>query len=516
MQTKSAGITLFAAIDVGSYELGLMIAECSRKRGIRVIDHVTHRINLGTDTYTTGKISYAHVAELKRVLADYRRIMDNYGVTDYRAYGTSAIREMVNSQIVLTQIEQQTGIHIDVLSNSEQRFLDYKSIAAKGEGFSRFIESGTAIVDIGGSSIQISLFDKDHLILTQNLRMGVLRLYDQLRNIDAGASRRDYVITELIDSQLTVFKNLYLKDREIRNIIVVDDYISPVLEHYISDRDNPGFTDSPSFDVFMDDLRSSNPQDFARRYDVSDDNVPLMYISGMLLSRVLRTTGAGRIWAPGVTLCDGMIYEFTENRKILPPGHDFEEDIIACAKNIGRRYMGLEERGRALENISLKIFDSTRKYHGMGGRERLLMRIAALLHDCGKYISMSDSGECSYDIIMSTEIIGLSHLEREIVANVVRYNHSSFVYFAAQEMVTDLDHDSYLTITRLTAILRIANGLDRSHMQKFQDLKAKVKDGMLVITVSAEEDLTMERGLFGDRADFFEEVYGIRPVIRQR
>ena len=325
-----------------------------------------------------------------------------------------------------------------------------------------------------------------------------------------------YVITELIDSQLTVFKNLYLKDREIRNIIVVDDYISPVLEHYISDRDNPGFTDSPSFDVFMDDLRSSNPQDFARRYDVSDDNVPLMYISGMLLSRVLRTTGAGRIWAPGVTLCDGMIYEFTENRKILPPGHDFEEDIIACAKNIGRRYMGLEERGRALENISLKIFDSTRKYHGMGGRERLLMRIAALLHDCGKYISMSDSGECSYDIIMSTEIIGLSHLEREIVANVVRYNHSSFVYFAAQEMVTDLDHDSYLTITRLTAILRIANGLDRSHMQKFQDLKAKVKDGMLVITVSAEEDLTMERGLFGDRADFFEEVYGIRPVIRQR
>lgn len=64
----------------------------------------------------------------------------------------------------------------------------------------------------------------------------------------------------------------------------------------------------------------------------------------------------------------------------------------------------------------------------MGRRERLLLRIATLLHDCGKYISLVNLGECSYAIIMATEIIGLSHREREIVANIVRYNHLEFDY----------------------------------------------------------------------------------------
>ncbi len=97
-------VQLFGAIDVGSYEIGLTISECSKKNGIREIDHVSHRINLGTDTFRTGKISYEHVGELKALLSEYRKIMDSYGVKEYRAYGTSAIREMVNSTVVLDGI----------------------------------------------------------------------------------------------------------------------------------------------------------------------------------------------------------------------------------------------------------------------------------------------------------------------------------------------------------------------------------------------------------------------------
>ena len=60
-------------------------------------------------------------------------------------------------------------------------------------------------------------------------------------------------------------------------------------------------------------------------------------------------------------------------------------------------------------------FDSMKKVHGMGDRERLLLQIAVQLHDCGKYISMGDVAECSYQIIMATEIIGLSTEERQIM-----------------------------------------------------------------------------------------------------
>ena len=68
----------------------------------------------------------------------------------------------------------------------------------------------------------------------------------------------------------------------------------------------------------------------------------------------------------------------------------------------------------------------------------------------------------------------------------------------------------------LTAILRVANGLDRSHKQKFRDIKTLLKDNQLVITAGTPEDITLERGLFTERAAFFEEVFSVKLVIRQK
>ncbi|MBD5464951.1 MAG: exopolyphosphatase, partial [Lachnospiraceae bacterium] len=110
----------FAAIDVGSYELAMKIFEISKRNGIREIDLIRHSIELGTDTYNTGKISYERVDELCGVLKEFSAIMDSYGVDAYKAYGTSAIRETENTIIVLDQIRNRTGIQIEVLSNSEQ------------------------------------------------------------------------------------------------------------------------------------------------------------------------------------------------------------------------------------------------------------------------------------------------------------------------------------------------------------------------------------------------------------
>lgn len=504
----------FAAIDVGSYELAMKIFEISAKDGLREIDHIRHRIDLGTDTFATGKISYDRVDELCRVLRDYRDIMKSYRVEDYTAYGTSAIRETQNTAIVLDQIAQRTGVHIEVLSNSEQRFLNYKAIASKGR-FHKVVEKGTAIVDIGGGSIQISLFDKDTLVTTQNMRLGVLRLQDQLGRLNISPRQHEVILDEMVSSQIAVFKKLHLKDRQIDNIIVVDDYISAIMGKNVAGLEE-GSVETSAVEKFLERIRNKSNQQAAIALDMPEENIPLLYISGMLINRIAKVMDAKLIWAPGVTLCDGMAYEYGQKHKIIKEEHDFEQDIIACAQNISKRYMGSKRRGETLEKIAMTIFDSMRKVHGLGKRERLLLRIATLLHDCGKYISLVNLGECSYNIILSTEIIGLSHLEREIVANVVKYNHMDFSYREVMRQSDAIDREAYLTIAKLTAILKIANGLDRSHKQKFKDVKASLKERELVITVDASVDITLEKGLFTKRSDFFEEVYSIRPVIRQR
>ena len=111
---------VFAAIDVGSYEISLKIFELSMKNGVRELDHVRHRMDIGSETYATGRISSYHVDEMIRILSEFKKIMKEYGVTHYQAYGTSAIRETKDIAIVRDLIENRTGIHIDVLSNSEQ------------------------------------------------------------------------------------------------------------------------------------------------------------------------------------------------------------------------------------------------------------------------------------------------------------------------------------------------------------------------------------------------------------
>ncbi len=507
---------VFAAIDVGSYEMALKIFELSEKTGVRELDHVRHRMDLGSETYATGQIGSSHVDEMIRILSEFRQIMKSYGATHYKAYGTSAIRETRDIGILQELIRQRTHIQVDVLSNSEQRFLDYKSIALKSKQFQEIIKKPTAIIDIGGGSIQISLFEKDALVATQNLKTGVLRLHAIMQTVQATRLKYFDFISELVNTQLSVFSKMYLKDRKIENIIFIDDYVSPVLRRVKNEPGKVGYVSAEEYLGFMENSKDVNSSKVAKRLNIPEENIPLLYVSAILIKCILNITKAEHLWAPGVTLCDGIAYEYAEKKNYIKTPHDFEHDIVSCAQNISKRYMGSKVRRETLWQIASTIFDNTKKMHGLTKRDRLLLQVATMLHDCGKYISMINLGDCSYNIIMSTEIIGLSHKERQIVANVVRYNHEEFDYFGSHSPYMEgLSYGEYLKVAKLTAILRVTNGLDRTHNQKFKDIKVSVKGKEMIINIDTREDITLEKGLFANRASFFEEVFGVRPVIRQ-
>lgn len=511
-------VKTFAAIDVGSFELSMKIYEFPGKNNMREIDSIREQIDLGGDTYATGKISNEKIDELCRALEKFTDIMKSYRVDAYRAYATSAIREAKNGIIVLDQIAQRTGLEVKILSNSEQRFLDYKSVASKGSVLQKIIEEKTAILDIGGGSIQISLFDNDTLVSTQNLRLGVLRIQEILTHLNAGHNQIEPLVDEIVSAQMTPYKKLYLKDREIKNIIIVDDYLSPLAVKRAGKDPEKATISIKGFDELTTLFATNGQTDIAKKLDMPEEKIPLLRISSVLVKRIAEIMGAEAMWAPGVGLSDGIAYEYGEENKLLRAEHDFEKDIVACAINISKRYMGSRKRAETLENISISIFDSMKKIHGMGKRERLLLRLATLLHDCGKYISLVNIGETSYDIIMATEIIGLSHMERELVANIVRFNHSDFTEYEVHGGLgyASVDRENYLKIAKLTAILRLANSLDRSHRQKLKEVKAQLADNELLLTVDTQEDVTLERGYLDMSVDFFKEVFSVVPVLRSK
>ena len=140
--------------------------------------------------------------------------------------------------------------------------------------------------------------------------------------------------------------------------------------------------------------------------------------------------------------------------------------------------------------------------------------MAVMLHDVGKYISLNNVSESSYNIIMSNEIIGLSHIEREMIALIAKYNTKRLPSYDELVMESSLSAAQYLEVSGLTAIVRLANALDRSHLQKIQAIRAEIKDRELILHLTVNRDFTLEQGLAGDKLEFFNEVFSIQPVLK--
>lgn len=503
-----SGLT-FAAIDIGSFELMMKIYEFNKSGKMKQLDCVRYRLYLGQDTYNHGKIGFDKMNELCEQLIHFKDIMDSYGVEQVRICTTSAIRETQNTRLVLEQIMTKTGLKVEVLSNSEQRFLEYKAIATKDEYFNRMIQKKTAVADIGGGSLQMSLFNKDRLIATQNMRLGALRIKERLEETGYGSNRYISMIEELIENDLGTFERLYIRDMKIENIIVVGEVPSRLI-HAIGERDER--VSSKQYMEFYESTIMKSPEKIGKELEMSADYSQMIYPAMVLLKSIINRTGADTLWAPGVHLCDGMAYDYGVKKKLIKEKHDFEEDILAAAERISARYMCNQEHTTKVRSYGVTIFDTIKKIHGMGKRERLLLEIIAMLHDCGKYISLSHAPQSSYNIVMSTEIIGLSHLERQIVANTIRYN--TLDMSEQETLVQQLGEKAYLTMYKLAAILRIANVLDRSHRQKVDKVKAVFKNGILTIHVDTWEDLSLEKKFFMEKAQFFEEVFCVKIDLK--
>lgn len=510
----------FAAIDVGSFEVELGIYTLSEKSGICSVDHLKHTIALGKDTYNDGKISYRLVDELCVVLAEFVRVMEGYHVEEYRAYATSAMREAENSRIVLDQIRVRTGIEVKVISNSEQRLLSYKAIAAKDEEFQRAILDGTAIMGVGFGSMQVSLFDKDALVSTQNLPLGVLRLRELLSHVKASTKVLRGITAELVDNELITFRKMYLKDRNINHLICVGEATMMLYYKMAAKRERISAQEFANFNKRLENMTLDQIEE---TFDVNSEYATMMQPATMIFKRMMELTGAQNLWIPGIVLTDGIAAEYGEDRKILKFNHNFDNDILVTARNMAKRYKCHMSHVQAVETLAVEVFDCMKKHHGLGKRERLLLQIAANLHSCGKFVTMRDASECAYNLIMATEIIGLSHLEREVVANVVRYHSRGFNY---NEIRLDPDPSKYsrfasqgdvtLVIAKLTAILRLANAMDRGHKGKLLGCRFKIKEEELVITTEYEGDVTLEQLSIERKTDFFEEIYGVLPVLKQK
>lgn len=504
---------MFAAIYVGSSEIALKIYEINGRKSFKQIDGVSRIIELGKDTYRKGYLSIETIGEVCRTLNDFKKKMKEYQVSEYRAYATSAVREADNTEMILDAIKRNADLTVQVLSNSEQRYMNFKGLVAKYGDFHQVVSKNTAFVDVGAGSVQVSLFDKNNLTVTENIPIGAVRVRDYLSIVGTRAGRLDKIISEYVENDIVTFRNLYLNDKEIKNIIAVGEVINAV-KKIVPELELDEKITREQFNAIYKRVVSMSPEQLAEQYGIPYERATLMLPNILIYQSFLNNCKAEEIYAPNVDFCNGIVASYMDEGSRVVFNHNFEEDIIATAYNISKRYRSNRSHTERVADYALKIFDSVKKVHGLGKKERLQLQIAAILHECGNYINMHEGAENSYFIVANTEILGLSHKERMEVANIVKYN---ILYLPSKDKIaSEIGECDYMLIAKLAAILRIANNLDKSHTQKIEDIEVTIKDDKMVISAKTFEDISLEAGLFEPRADFFEKVYGIRPVLRQK
>lgn len=502
----------FAAIYIGTYEVSLKIFEFSGKKKIHEIDHIRSRVELGRDAYTKGVIGYELVDELCDTLKEFSDIMKGYRVDQYEAYASAVLRDSSNELFILDQIRLRTGFHVQVISNSEHRFISYKSVAGREE-FEKMIQSSAAVVDVGGAGLQITLFRNGSLVTTQHVVLGTLRLSDLLRDRSKSLVMAEKQIEELINKKLETLRHLYLKE-EVEYIIFMGDYCMELMKHLDKNNQQDNVVRTEKFLKYIAKLQKKNVEEISAELNLANDNDPLIVPSILLFKALAENMKSHQVWVPGVNINDGIAYSYAERNHLVRSVHDFEQDIISAAMNLSRHYFSYSPHIEALTQMSTKIFDTMKKTHGLGNREKLLLEVATILHDCGKYVSFANSPECAYQIIMSSEIIGLTHLEREIAALTVLYNTLPLPEY--EELSDRLDQYSYMVVAKLSAILRLSNALDQSHKQKFKNLRITIKGKELIITVESFEDISLEQALFEEKTAYFESVFSIKPVLKEK
>ncbi len=501
---------LFASIYIGTYETTLKVFEISKQKGLKSIDTMKIQSDIIKDVLTKGVILPDTVDKLCRTLSDMRTTIEGYKVDFYSVAAGPNIRQAQNALIVLEQIKVRTGFSVNVLSNSEQRFLGYQAVAST-EDFDDLISDSAVLVDIGGVSLQITLFSKGKIVTTQHLSLGTVSISENLKKLGSATETSLEQTYEMMYKELDVFKTMFLRDIEPKYMILFGVQVSTITERISTFSSKRIKTKE-----YIDYLKKINKQyikNYETEHDIYLDNEDIIEPVVMLYKTLAETLKPEIVFAPGLSVCEGMALQFSYKKKWLTSRHDFENDVITAAWSIAKRYGSYQPHLKALFKLSGEIFDAMKKYHGLSRRERLLMQCIAILHDCGKYISLSEASSCSYTIIMSSEILGLSHKERELIATTVEFNRKPVEPF--ENLSDRFTQEEYLTILKLLAILKVANALDRSHKQKIKNVSIKVKDRELVISIEANSSLALEKGLFKKNADYFEEIFSIKPVLRE-
>lgn len=494
-----------AAIDVGSNAIRLIIGNVNGDRKVSIVESLRDPVRLGQEVFIDGSISEETIERATEAFGKFRDAIQAHGVKWTKAVATSATREALNREIFVDRIAQKTGIEISVISPEEEARLIHLAVEEKISLKNKL----ALLVDIGGGSTEITLVSDGNIIATESFKMGAVRLLQILGEKKNGERQFNQLVREYVDATQKRIKK-EIGNEKIDLFIGTGGNIETLgdLRKELFDKDRDSVLPVDELDAIVKKLQSLTFEERIQQLRLRPDRADVIVPASIVLQKVVKQAGVDEVLIPKVGLKDGLLIDMVQEL-YGETKHLHGDQVIASASALGRKYAFDEQHARATAMFAVRLFDETRQLHNLGPEHRLLLEVAALLHDIGHYVNMTDHHKHTQYLLMASSVIGLNQSQMAIVSNVARYHRKSFPR-PQHDTYRVLSSKDRVIVTKLAALLRLADAMDNEHASKVTDFSVEYKKPKFVVTLKGEGDMLLEKWALANKSALFEEVFSVK------
>ncbi|HNA27699.1 MAG TPA: Ppx/GppA phosphatase family protein [Nitrospira sp.] len=501
-----------AVLDIGTNSIHMVLAEVQPDYSYKILDRFKDMTRLGDGVFTSRRLSDQAMMRGLEVIRALVTLARNKGYEQIEAVATSAVREARNGGEFLDHVAQQTGLVVRVITGAEEARLIFLGV----QNSVALPEQPTLVIDIGGGSVEVIVGNRETVFQARSLKLGAIRLKDLYLPKTPPSKGMLGELEQAVTVQLKAGLGPY-KTKRIEQIIATSGMAGNLAEVIHLQRTGRPLPQLNLAHVTAKEIaavekrlagaslktRLAMPGLDPKRVDTL---LPATIVFRILLDLLQKTE---------LTICDkaireGIIYDFIQrHHERIQAERDIPDvrkrNILALA----HRCHVSETHALHVAGLALRLFDQTAPLHGFGPREREWLECAAILHDIGYHINSRQHHKHAYYLIKNSDLSGFTAEEIDLVANVARYHRRSVPSRKHDEFQV-LSASTQRVINVLSALLRIADGLDRSQFSVVQNVDVKLGKSV-VITVQASGDAELEMWAARGRSDLFEKVFK-RPV----
>src|SRR5271169_1284357 len=336
-----------AAIDAGSNAVRLSVARAYSALDIEPLITERYPLRLGEGVFLRHRFSEEVLKKGVKAFRHLHEIMEEFGVTKYRAVATSASREAQNRNTLVHRVKQATGLALEVISAREESRLGREAVfAAMGPE----AEAG-CIADLGGGSLELSILREHVVRQSAQIPLGTVRLMSTLnipgviRPVQAEQVRR--YVRALLESRLPGRPNLAEK---------VAVALGGNAETLANVAPGPRQDGLPTLEISL--LRERLPDILKRdvrarmkAYGVRRDRADVMAVAALIFATLGRYLNIRTFAIPSVGLREGLLQEIAHEAFSRKEPHRYNTEarqILLATRSFGRR---LEYDQRHAEHV---------------------------------------------------------------------------------------------------------------------------------------------------------------------